>query len=219
MTPAEALREKLAVAVFADDLFGENCYLIRRRDTTAALAVDPGLQVDRVLELVRQEGLTVERILVTHGHIDHVGGVPKMHRETGAPVAMHDDDLAILDWERFGQMPFVPAGFAPFSIDTRLAHDTALSFQDVSLRVLHTPGHTQGSVCFLFGLDCFAGDTLFQRGIGRTDLPGGDTHKIVFSIRNVLYRLPPKTVVYPGHGPSTTIEEERLLNPFVPADR
>jgi glyoxylase-like metal-dependent hydrolase (beta-lactamase superfamily II) len=94
-----------------------------------------------------------------------------------------------------------------------------LPFQDVSLRVLHTPGHTQGSVCFIFGLDCFAGDTLFQRGIGRTDLPGGDMHKIVFSIRNVLYRLPPKTVVYPGHGPSTTIEEEMLLNPFVPADR
>ena len=219
MTPAEALRENLAVAVFPDDLFGENCYLIRRRDTTAALAVDPGLQVARLLERVRQDGLTVERILVTHGHIDHVAGVPQAYRETGAPIAMHPDDLAILEWERFSQLPFVPSGFAPFSIDTRLAHDTALSFQDVSLRVLHTPGHTQGSVCFLFGLDCFAGDTLFQRGIGRTDLPGGDTQKIIFSIRNVLYRLPPKTVVYPGHGPSTTIEEEMLLNPFVPSDR
>jgi glyoxylase-like metal-dependent hydrolase (beta-lactamase superfamily II) len=219
MTPAEALREKLAVAVFPDDLFGENCYLIRRRDTPSALAVDPGLQVDRLLDRVRQEGLTVEGILVTHGHIDHVAGVPRLHGETGAPVAMHPDDDAILDWERFGRLPFVPIGFAPFSIDTRLAHDTTLTFQDVTVRVLHTPGHTQGSVCFVFGLDCFAGDTLFQRGIGRTDLPGGDTQKIVFSIRNVLYRLPPKTVVYPGHGPSTTIEEEMLLNPFVPADR
>lgn len=219
MTPAEALREKLAVSVFPDDLFGENCYLIRRRDTSSALAVDPGLQVDRVLERLGQEGLTLEQILVTHGHIDHVGGVPALHKETGAPIAMHPDDLAILDWERFAQLPFVPKGFSPFSIDTRLAHDTALAFHDISLRVLHTPGHTQGSVCFLFGLDCFAGDTLFQRGIGRTDLPGGDTQKIVFSIRNVLYRLPPKTVVYPGHGTSTTIEEEMLLNPFVPADR
>ena len=219
MTPAEALREKLAVSVFPDDLFGENCYLIRRRDTTSALAVDPGLQVDRALERLDQERLTLEQILVTHGHIDHVGGVPALHKETGAPIAMHPDDLAILDWERFTRMPFVPAGFARFSIDTKLAHDATLTFQDISLRVLHTPGHTQGSVCFLFGLDCFAGDTLFQRGIGRTDLPGGDTQKIVFSIRNVLYRLPPKTVVYPGHGPGTTIEEEMLLNPFVPADR
>jgi hydroxyacylglutathione hydrolase len=219
MTPAEALREKLEVAVFPDDLFGENCYLIRRRDTSSALVVDPGLQVDRVLARARQEGLAIDRILLTHGHIDHVAGVPTMHRETAAPIAMHPDDVAILDWERFGQMPFVLSSFAPFSIDTRLAHDATLSFHDVSLRVLHTPGHTQGSVCFLFGLDCFAGDTLFQRGIGRTDLPGGDTQKIVFSIRNVLYRLPPKTVIYPGHGPSTTIEEEMLLNPFVPADR
>jgi glyoxylase-like metal-dependent hydrolase (beta-lactamase superfamily II) len=219
MTPAEALREKLAVSVFPDDLFGENCYVIRRRDTQTAVAVDPGLQIDRVLQLIQQERLTVEQILVTHGHLDHVGGVPALHAATAAPVAMHPDDVAILDWERLAQLPFMPPGFAPFSIDTRLAHDTTLSFEDVSLRVLHTPGHTQGSVCFLFGLDCFAGDTLFQRGIGRTDLPGGDTQKIVFSIRNVLYRLPPKTVVYPGHGPSTTIEEEMLLNPFVPADR
>jgi hydroxyacylglutathione hydrolase len=216
VTPAEALREKLDVSVFPDDLFGENCFLIRRRDTAAALAVDPGLQVDRVLQQIRAAGLTLERILVTHGHVDHVGGVPTLQAETGAPIAMHPDDLAILDWEQFGQYPFLPRGFKPFSIDTALAHGMALSFQDLSLRVLHTPGHTQGSVCFLFGLDCFAGDTLFQRGIGRTDLPGGDMRKIVFSIRNVLYALPPKTVVYPGHGPATTIEEEKLLNPFVP---
>ena len=219
MTPAETLRETLAISVFPDDLFGENCYLIRRRDTSMALAVDPGLQVDRVLQRIEQEKLTIERILVTHGHIDHVGGVPALHARTAAPIAMHPDDLAILDWDQFAGLPFLPGGFAPFGIDTDLAHDTTLAFADLSLRVLHTPGHTQGSVCFLFGLDCFSGDTLFQRGIGRTDLPGGDTQKIVFSIRNVLYRLPRKTVVYPGHGPSTTIEEEMLLNPFVPADR
>jgi hydroxyacylglutathione hydrolase len=219
MTPAEALREKLALSVFPDDLFGENCYLIRRRDTSTALAVDPGLQVDRVLDWIRQERVSIERILVTHGHIDHVGGVPALQAETGAPVAMHPDDLAILNWDRFGQMPFIPSGFAPFSIDTRLAHDTTLSFADLSLRVLHTPGHTEGSVCFLLGMDCLTGDTLFQRGIGRTDLPGGSMQKIVFSIRDVLYSLPPKTVVYPGHGPTTTIEEEMLLNPFVPAGR
>jgi hydroxyacylglutathione hydrolase len=219
MTPAEALREKLEVAIFPDDLFGENCYLIRRRDSPMALAVDPGLQVGRVLERIRLDHLHLERIFITHGHIDHVGGVPALHAETGASIAMHPDDLAILDWERFAPLPFLPAGFAPFAIDTELAADSTLAFSDLSVRVLHTPGHTQGSVCFLFGLDCYAGDTLFQRGIGRTDLPGGDMQKIVFSIRHVLYRLPPKTVVYPGHGPATTIEEEQLLNPFVPAER
>jgi len=217
VTPPEALREKLDVSIFADELFGENCFLIRRRDTAAALVVDPGLQLDRVVRQLREERLTVERILVTHGHIDHVGGVPALHQDTGAPIAMHPDDLAILDWDQLGRLPFIPRGFGPFSIDLGLTHGMTLSFADLSVRVLHTPGHTEGSVCFLFGLDCFAGDTLFQRGIGRTDLPGGDMRKIVFSIRDLLYALPPRTVVYPGHGPRTTIEEEMLLNPFVPA--
>jgi glyoxylase-like metal-dependent hydrolase (beta-lactamase superfamily II) len=216
VTPAE-LRETLQLAVFPDELFAENCFVIRRRDTDAALVVDPGLQVERVLGHLNQEGLTVERILVTHGHIDHVAGVPALRSHSAAPVMMHPDDLVILDWEQFRQLPFVPRGFERFSIDEPLSHGSSFKFQDVELRVLHTPGHTEGSVCFLVGLDCFAGDTLFQRGIGRTDLPGGNMQKIVFSIRNVLYALPPRTVIYPGHGGTTTIEEEKLLNPFVPA--
>lgn len=216
MTPAE-LRETLQLAVFPDELFAENCFVIRRRDTDAALVVDPGLQVERVLGHLNQEGLKVERILVTHGHIDHVAGVPALRSHSAAPVMMHPDDLVILDWEQFRQLPFVPRGFERFSIDEPLSHGSSFKFQDVELRVLHTPGHTEGSVCFLVGLDCFAGDTLFQRGIGRTDLPGGNMQKIVFSIRNVLYALPPRTVIHPGHGGTTTIEQEKLLNPFVPA--
>jgi glyoxylase-like metal-dependent hydrolase (beta-lactamase superfamily II) len=216
VTPAE-LRETLQLAVFPDELFAENCFVIRRRDTDAALVVDPGLQVERVLGHLNQEGLKVERILVTHGHIDHVAGVPALRSHTAAPVMMHPDDLVILDWEQFRQLPFVPRGFERFSIDEPLSHGSSFKFQDVELRVLHTPGHTEGSVCFLVGLDCFAGDTLFQRGIGRTDLPGGNMQKIVFSIRNVLYALPPRTVIHPGHGGTTTIEQEKLLNPFVPA--
>jgi len=216
MSPAEALREKLEISIIPDELFAENCYVVRRRDTQAALVIDPGLQVAQVIDHIERQRMTIEQILLTHGHIDHVAGVSTLQSSSGAPVAMHPDDLAILDWERLRQLPFVPPAFAPFSIDTRLAHDASVNFQDVRLQVLHTPGHTQGSACFLFGLDCFSGDTLFQRGIGRTDLPGGDFQKIVVSISEVLYSLAPKTVVYPGHGPRTTIEEEKLLNPFVP---
>jgi glyoxylase-like metal-dependent hydrolase (beta-lactamase superfamily II) len=216
MTPAE-VREKLEVGVFPDDLFAENCYVIRRRDTAAAVLVDPGLQAPRVLAYLEQERLEIARILVSHGHIDHVAGVPAIRRETGAPIAMNPDDVDILNWNHFSELPFLPDGFEEFQIDEPLTHGMTLAFEDLSLRVLHTPGHTEGSVCFLFGLDCFSGDTLFQRGIGRTDLPGGDMAKIVISIRKVLYALPSKTVIYPGHGPSTTIEEEKLLNPFVPA--
>jgi len=130
---------------------------------------------------------------------------------------MHVDDRAILDWDRFAELPFLPGGFGRFELQTELRGASTLAFEDLELRILHTPGHTQGSCCFLFGLDCFAGDTLFQRSIGRTDLPGGDSQKIVSSIRSVLYALPLKTIVHPGHGLATTIEEERLLNPFVPA--
>jgi hydroxyacylglutathione hydrolase len=217
MKPIEALRETLVLSIVADDLFAENCYIIRRRDTSAALVVDPGLQVERVLRQIEGDRLEVEKILISHGHVDHIAGVPALQRETRAAIAMHEDDLAILDWEQFGRLPFIPQGFVPFRIDMALAKGMTFAFQDLTLKVLHTPGHTQGSVCFLLGLDCFAGDTLFQRGIGRTDLPGGDMGKIVFSIRDVLYALPAKTVIYPGHGPRTTIEEEKLLNPFVPA--
>jgi hydroxyacylglutathione hydrolase len=217
LTPAEILRENLELSVFADELFAENCYLVRRRDSDRALVIDPGLQVENLTRQIHQERLTVERILITHGHIDHVGGVPALQAETGAAISMHADDLEILDWEQLAGLPFVPAGFRSFEIDLPLRHGLTFAFQDLQVRVLHTPGHTQGSVCFLFGLDCFAGDTLFQRGIGRTDLPGGDMRKIVLSIREQLYTLPARTVVYPGHGSRTTIEEEKLLNPFVPA--
>ncbi|MDQ6709265.1 MAG: MBL fold metallo-hydrolase [Candidatus Dormibacteraeota bacterium] len=217
MTPLQALREKLEISAFSDELFGENCYVVRRRDTSSAVVIDPGLQVHEVLDHVETTGLRVEHILLSHGHIDHVAGVPVLQPATGARVAMHEGDRTILDWEQFAQLPFLPAAFRPFSVDLELTDDSTLALQDVSLRILHTPGHTEGSVCFLFGLDCFAGDTLFQRGIGRTDLPGGSSEKIVISIRTVLYALPAKTVVHPGHGARTTIEEEMLLNPFVPA--
>ncbi|MEO6795807.1 MAG: MBL fold metallo-hydrolase [Candidatus Dormibacter sp.] len=217
MTALEAIREKLQISAFADDLFGENCYVVRRRDTTSALVIDPGLQVRQVVDHVEAEGLTIEHVLLSHGHIDHVAGVPMLQQASKASVAMHPDDRAILQWEQFAELPFLPAGFQPFAVDTDLGDGSQLALRDVTVRVLHTPGHTQGSVCFLFGLDCFAGDTLFQRSIGRTDLPGGSYQKIVISIRSVLYALPSKTVVHPGHGPRTTIEEEMRLNPFVPA--
>lgn len=217
MTPAEALRERLQLSVFKDPLFAQNCYVLRRRDSRTAVIIDPGLQYQSVLDLVERDGLQVDQILLTHGHVDHLAGVPSVQEATRAPVAMHPADLAIVDFHRFAEMPFIPPRFAPFAIDLPLTHDLQIPFADLALRVLETPGHTQGSVCFVVGLDCFSGDTLFERSIGRTDLPGGDMQKIVFSIRNVLYQLPPETLVYPGHGPRTEIKSEMLLNPFVPA--
>lgn len=216
MKPVEAIREKLQLTVFPDNLFGENCYVVGRRDTAQALIIDPGLQAASVLALVERKGIVVERIVITHGHIDHLAGVPLLQSSLKAPVMMHPDDMDILDFEQFAQLPFLPEGFGPFQIDEDLEHGIEIPFQDLRLRVLHTPGHTEGSVCLVAGLDCFSGDTLFERGIGRTDLPGGNMQKIVFSIRNQLYTLPADTVVHPGHGGTTTIRSEMLLNPFVP---
>jgi glyoxylase-like metal-dependent hydrolase (beta-lactamase superfamily II) len=217
VNPVEALREKVQLSVFADQLFAENCYILRRRDTRRAVIIDPGLQYQGVLSTIERDQLEVSHLLITHGHVDHVAGVPLVKDATRAPVAMHPDDMAIVDWHHFAEMPFIPPGFVPFEIDTPLAGGLVIPFEDLTLQVLHTPGHTEGSVCFVIGLDCFAGDTLFERSIGRTDLPGGNMDKIVVSIRRVLYRLPPDTVVFPGHGPTTTIKAEMLLNPFVPA--
>lgn len=219
MTPAQSLREKITLSIFQDDLFGENCYVVGRRDTDRAMVVDPGLQVRQVIDFIERKRIRVEGILLTHAHVDHVAGVPALKSVSAAPVAMHPDDRTILDFDQFAGFPFIPEGFAPFTIDTALDHGSDVPFQDLRLRVLHTPGHTQGSVCFVVGLDCFSGDTLFERGIGRTDLPGGSMERIAFSIRNVLYALPPETTVHPGHGPQTTIRSEMLLNPFVPGYR
>jgi glyoxylase-like metal-dependent hydrolase (beta-lactamase superfamily II) len=217
VTPAQALRERIVLTVFQDQLFGQNCYVLARRDTDRALVIDPGLQAPQVMAHLERERLQVEALALTHGHVDHIAGVPALRAETRAPVLMHPDDLAIIDFEQFAQYPFMPSDFSPFPIDRELCDGLEFDLQDLRVRTLHTPGHTQGSVCFLIGLDCFSGDTLFERGIGRTDLPGGSMEKIVFSIRNVLYVLPPPTVVHPGHGGTTTIQAEMLLNPFVPA--
>jgi glyoxylase-like metal-dependent hydrolase (beta-lactamase superfamily II) len=211
------LREKIVLTAFQDQLFGQNCYVLARRDTDRALVIDPGLQARQLSAHLERERLTVEAILLTHGHVDHIAGVPALRSLTGAPVSMHPDDRAIIDFERFAGYPFMPHGFEPFPIDRELRDGLEFELEDLRIRTLHTPGHTEGSVCFLIGLDCFSGDTLFERGIGRTDLEGGSPDKIVFSIRNVLYRLPRETVVHPGHGGATTIEAEMMLNPFVPA--
>jgi glyoxylase-like metal-dependent hydrolase (beta-lactamase superfamily II) len=219
VTAAGSLREKFQLAIVEDPLFGQNCYLLHRKDTDRVLLLDAGLQHARVLRLLGEKGWRVDRILLTHGHVDHVIGVPAVVAATRAPVAMHADDLPLLDFEQFRTYPFSPPDLEPFTVSDWLVDQAVFEWQDMQVKVLHTPGHTEGSCVFLVGEDLFSGDTLFYRGIGRTDLPGGSFDKIIFSIKERLYALPGDTVVYPGHGPKTTIREEKLLNPFVAAYR
>jgi len=197
-----------------------NCSVFGDPETREAIVIDPGEEVERILEVVRRHGLTVKLIAITHAHIDHVGGARKLKQATGAPVYMHEADYGLYQsvpeqaaWLGLPQAP------ALTTIDAPLREGDAVRFGNVAGTVLHTPGHTQGSTCLYFpnagGKKLFAGDTLFLGSIGRTDLPGGSPQQIFRSIREKLFALDDETVVIPGHGPLTTIGRERAENPFL----
>ncbi|MGH9555712.1 MAG: MBL fold metallo-hydrolase [Terriglobales bacterium] len=194
-----------------------NCSVVGDEASREALVIDPGDQIEDVLALVRKHGLTVQQIVITHAHIDHVGGAMKLRRLTGAPVLLNQNDSALL------KMLDVQAkwiGMAPpetVEIDYDLADGATLRAGGLSAAVMHTPGHTEGSVCLYFPAQSklIAGDTLFAGSIGRTDLPGGSFDKILRSLHQRVLALPDNTVVVPGHGPLTTIGEERKSNPFL----
>ncbi|MFN2582597.1 MAG: MBL fold metallo-hydrolase [Candidatus Dormibacteria bacterium] len=209
----ETLRDLVELAIVVDPMFDQNCYVLRRRDTHEVLVVDPGLQHTRVLELLDKNSLRCTRILLTHGHPDHVNGVPAVKTAHRCRAAMHPDDSEQL--ERLHMLPGVSPDVPDVVIDEELHDGQVMRWQDLEIEVLHTPGHTRGSVCFRVGPDLISGDTLFNRGVGRADLPGGDWPSLMFSIEHRLYTLPPETVVYPGHGARTTIRDEQELNPFV----
>lgn len=210
---SHALRDLVELAIVVDPIFDQNCYILRRRDTRSVLVVDPGLQHQRVLEALDKHQLGCELVLCTHGHPDHVSGVPAVKAAHRCEAALHPDDQEQLAGvHRLGAV----AGDIPEIVCERELHDgDVIAWQDLDIAVLHTPGHTRGSVCLRIGTELYAGDTLFNRGVGRADLPGGSWPALVFSIENRLYTLPPDTVVYPGHGSRTTIRDEMEHNPFV----
>jgi hydroxyacylglutathione hydrolase len=209
----EALRDLIELSIVVDEYFDQNCYVIRRRDTSDTLVIDPGLQHPRTLDLLHKGGLRCERILLTHGHPDHVSGVPAIKAAYGCECAIHPDDREQLPAVRV--FPLMPKDMPDIVCEQELHDGDVVRWHDLDIEVLHTPGHTRGSVCFRMGPDLLSGDTLFNRSVGRADLPGGSFPALIFSIENRLYTLPPETVVYPGHGPRTTIREEMEFNPFV----
>ena len=194
----------------------ENPYLLACAETGQAVFIDPGDDAATLLQAIASAGVTLQAILLTHAHFDHVAALTDIRKPTGAPVYLHPDDDSLLEqapayWAYFGRQ------IAPIAPPERtLAHGDRIGFGACELVVIHTPGHTPGSVCFYAPDDhkLVAGDTLFFRGVGRTDLPGGDPQALIASIRTRLWTLPDKTEVYPGHGQVTRIGEERQHNPF-----
>ena len=194
-----------------------NCTLLGDEATGDAMVIDPGDNIPYILERLAAHKLTLKQIVVTHAHIDHVGGALRLKRATGAPLLLNENDLPLLkmmDVQATWLGVATPEVAAP---DENAREGLVVGIANHKAQVLHTPGHTQGSICLHFLPEklLFAGDTLFAGSIGRTDLPGGDGKQILRSIHSRLLPLADETRVIPGHGAETTIGEERESNPFL----
>ncbi len=222
----DATNQRLVQITIPVGILQCNCSIIGDLTTGEALVIDPGDEVSRILELLGRHKLSVKAIVSTHAHIDHVGGLYKLRQYTGAPVMMHRDDVPLyqgMDVQAaFLGVPTPETG----EIDQLLTDGDLLQWGSLAAQVLHTPGHSPGSISLYLPPDAgkinsaappqlFAGDTLFAGSIGRTDLWGGSMEAILDSLRGKLLQLPDETVVHPGHGPRTRIGEERQSNPFL----
>ncbi len=191
-----------------------NCYVVGNQEGGIGIIIDPGDNAADIMRRVAELKLSIKYIVLTHGHIDHIGALKEVKEATGAQVAVHSADANMLQDKTLAfllgmRMPKQPEP------DILLDDGQKIEVDGLALTVLHTPGHSQGSVCLLGEGVLFSGDTLFQEGIGRTDLPGGSYEAILRSIKTKLLTLPEETKVYPGHGPPTTIGEEKKFNPFL----
>jgi len=204
----------LRVMVMEVGALAENAYIVAHAASGKAAVVDPGEEGEQILRQLSDRGLTLDKILLTHGHFDHVGGVRILKERTGASVHIHPEEVdRMLGAPRQGAM-FGLAVPRPPAPDVLVKDGDIVPFANHGFRVLHTPGHTPGHVTFVAGGLAFVGDLIFAGSIGRTDLPGGSHEALLRSVRSKIFTLPDETILFPGHGPATTVGEEKRTNPF-----
>jgi hydroxyacylglutathione hydrolase len=192
-----------------------NCFILGCESTKEAVVIDPGDDADRILMELAKSELNVKYLINTHGHFDHVGANKRMKEVTGAKLAIHPDDEPMLnELSHSASMFGLSADNSP-PADILLKDGDEITFGEITLKVIHTPGHSKGGICLYTQGHLFAGDTLFAGSIGRTDLPGGDYDTLISSIKQKLLSFDDKTIVYTGHGPETNIGNEKRNNPFL----
>ena len=194
--------------------FATNCYIVGSESGNEGMIIDPADDVQAILSNVNDLGLDIKSIVLTHGHLDHIGALEEAKEATGADVIIHSDDVAILQDQSLSML-FGLSYPTPSLPDRLLKDGDSIDFGGLHFQVLHTPGHTPGGICLQGHGIVFSGDTLFNYGIGRADLLGGNHSQLLNSIHRRLMVLPDDTIIYPGHGPDSTIGAERQGNPFL----
>lgn len=217
-SPAKAMkRSAIIIKVLAVGPFAANCYIVGSTATKQGMIIDPGADADVIMRTVQETGLSISVIVLTHAHMDHVGALRQVRQKTNAQFAIHEAEKGFIFSTPMRMLTSI--GVSPVKSPPRpdrlLKDGDLIDLHDLHFEVLYTPGHSSGGICLSGHGVVFSGDTLFKFGIGRTDFPGMSHERLINSIRAKLMALPDETIVYPGHGPPTTIGDERRGNPFL----
>jgi hydroxyacylglutathione hydrolase len=195
--------------------FEANCYIVGDEEKREVIVIDPGGDAPRILNLIEKHDLRVSAILNTHGHIDHVAANLDVREHTGALIGIHPDDAPLLEDVLLNGSAMFGIPFRTHRPDFLLTEESRQTVGRLTIRVLHTPGHTRGSICLIVDDAMFTGDTIFKGSVGRCDLPGGESRTLQHSLRTKILPLGDAYLVYPGHGDKTTLKHERRNNPFL----
>jgi hydroxyacylglutathione hydrolase len=212
-TPKKRMSETMKIDTIIVGDFFTNCYLVSVGKN--AILIDPGEEPDRILETIESNNVAVEKIIITHGHIDHIGAIPEIREATKAKVLIHRRDADMLTDAKANLSLYHSVAFTVAAADGFLDENDIIEVGDDELKVIYTPGHSPGGISLLGEGVVFTGDALFFGSIGRTDLPGGNHGQLLKSIKEKLLILPDDTRVFPGHGPETTIGNEKFANPWL----